>query len=90
MATVSIQKYEGKKGMSYSVRYKDPFSRRSKHYKSYRRFKDANQAARELRTLLDTGKSPEKKPVGVAPKTFEKIAVLLIAEWDKKRDKERN
>ena len=81
MATVIIQKYKGKRGTTYSVRYKDPITRRSTHYKSFKRYKDANQSANELRTIIDSGRLPEKNSTKFTPMTFNEVALKLTKEW---------
>ena len=81
MATVTIQKCKGKRGISYAVRYRDPLSGKKKHYKSYRRYKEAHQSANDLRALLDSGKLPELRATKFSPLTFSEVATLLKAEW---------
>jgi integrase len=81
MATVRIQKYHGKRGTTYAVKYKDPLTKRTKHYKSFKRHKDANQAKNDLRIILDFGKIPEKKQNHFTPMTFAEVSDSLKLEW---------
>jgi integrase len=80
MATVRIQKYKGKRGTTYAVKYKDPLTKQTKHYKSFKRRKDANEARNNLRALLDSGRLP-KKEHKFTPMTFNEVAESLKAEW---------
>jgi integrase len=57
MATVVIQKRPRENGTSYVITYKDPNSGRKRYYKTFRKAKDARQAANDLRYMLDNGKS---------------------------------
>jgi len=83
MATVIIQKRNGKHRNSYIVRYKDPLTGKSKYYKTYQRQKDAQKAANELRSLIDTGKLSGMR--GNTPKlnllTFQEISESLRSKW---------
>ena len=89
MATVRIQKYHGKRGTTYAVKYKDPLTKRTKHYKSFKRYKDANQAKNDLRITLDSGKIPEKKQYHFTPMTFAEVSDSLKLEWiDRNKKKE--
>ena len=87
MATVRIQKYHGKRGTTYAVKYKDPLTKRTKHYKSFKRYKDANQAKNDLRITLDSGKIPEKKQNRFTPMTFAEVSDSLKLEWIKRNKK---
>lgn len=87
MATVTIQKRKGMKGTSYAVKYRDPSTGKRKHYKSYRKFKDANQATNDLRTMLDLGKAPDRKKKLFCPMSFKEAADLCKAEWGKRQRK---
>ena len=80
MSTVRIQKYKGKRGTTYAVKYKDPLTNQTRHYKSYKRRKDANEARNNLRSLLDSGRLP-KKEHKFTPLTFNKVASSLRLEW---------
>ena len=86
MATVVIQKRKKADGHSYAVLYKDPMTRRTKYYKSYKRKKDANNAANELRGLIDTGKAHkvEETRNRMSMMTFGAVAELLQKEWDRR------
>jgi len=83
MATVVIQKREGKNGRSYAVKYRDPLTGGKKHYKTFNRMRDANQAANDLRAMLDTGDTP-RKAFKMHPMTFSEIADELIKDWEKR------
>ena len=80
MATVVIQKRKGKKGMSYAIRYFDPISGKKRYYKTFKKYKEAQQQANDLRTLLDSGKAPEKK-LKLSLMTFSEVATSLKTEW---------
>ena len=82
MATVLIQKRQGKRGMSYRVQYRNPITGKKKHHQTFTRLKDAQQSANELRSLLDLGKIPEKKATRVNPLTFTQVAESLRNEWN--------
>jgi len=89
MATVRIQKYHGKRGTTYAVKYKDPLTKRTKHYKSFKRHKDANQARNDLRIILDFGKIPEKKQNHFTPMTFAEVSDSLKLEWIRRNKKKK-
>ena len=80
MATIRIQKYHGKRGTTYAVRYKDPLTAQSKHYRSFKRYKDANDARNHLRVLLDNGGLPAKKQKFTLL-TLNAVAESLRCEW---------
>ena len=81
MATVVIQSYKRKDGVSYRVYYRDPYSGRNKNYKTFRKKREANQAANELRTLLDTGEPPKPKQTRISVMTFSEVGKSLKLEW---------
>jgi integrase len=85
MATVTIQKYTGKKKTSYIVRFKDPATRKTKYYKTFQKKKDAQQSANDLRSLIDNGqmKKLEKNKAKREMLTFDKVNESLIAIWRK-------
>ena len=82
MATVTIQKRIRKKGTTYPVYYKDPLTGKKKYYKTLQRFRDAQQAANELRALLDSGKLPKNQQKKLNLMTFEQVAHSLKSKWD--------
>jgi integrase len=84
LSTVSIQRRQRRRGITYPIYYKEPFTGKKKYYKTFPRHKDAQQAANDLRTLLDAGKLPGKKKLGVNPLTFKKTAESLKEEWKMK------
>jgi integrase len=84
MATVIIQKRKRKKGMSYIISFKEPLTGKNKYYKTFRKHKDAQQAANELRSLLDSGKIPKPKRVKLNPLTFREVTQKLRQEWDER------
>ncbi len=86
MATVVIQKRKGKKGMSYAIRYTHPLTGRKKYYKTFRKQKEAQRAANDLRTLLDEGKTPQKRNKKLTLLTFGQVSSSLKEEWDKRFD----
>jgi len=81
MATVVIQKRKNKTCTSYVVTYRDPFSGRKKYYKSFLRQREAQRAANDLRSLLDSGKLPQSKADRLSPLTFSQVGASLKEEW---------
>jgi integrase len=81
MATVYIQKRKRNNGMSYLVSYYDPIAKRKEHYKTFKKQREAQREANDLRAILDSGKKPVKKDVRFTPLTFRKVAKALKAEW---------
>ena len=81
MATVHIQKRKGKNGTSYLVSYYDPVTKRKKHYKTYKKQREAQREANDLRAILDSGKKPVKIDTRFTPLTFSMVALLLKTEW---------
>jgi len=88
MATVLIQKRIGKRGTSYRVQYRNPVTGKKIHYKTLSRQRDAQQAANELRSLLDSGKIPEKKVSKFNPMTFSQVAEALRNDWNSRLKRE--
>jgi len=82
MATVVIQKREGKNGMSYSIRYAHPITGEKKYFKTLRRYKAAQQEANDLRALLTSGNIPRKGDTKLNPLTFSEVAASLRKEWE--------
>jgi integrase len=89
MATVVIQKRTRSKGMSYPVYFKDPITGRNKYYKTYRRLREAQDAANELRQLLDAGKIAEVKQSRkrISLMTFEEVCRSLETIWKGRYDR---
>ena len=81
MATVTIQKRKRINRDSYLVSFKEPLTGKLKYYKSYPRKRDAQQAANDLRVLLDSGKMPEPKRIKLNPLTFEDVADSIKKDW---------
>ncbi len=83
MATVIIQKRERKDRNSYIIYYKDPATSQRKYYKTFQRQREAQQAANNLRALIDAGGLSEAKRSKLKPKllSFEELGDLLIADW---------
>ena len=84
MATVVIQKRKGKRGMSYAIRYGDPITGKKRYYKTFKKLKEAQLAANELRSLLDSGKMPKLAATKFNPLTFSQVAESLRCEWDQR------
>lgn len=86
MATVYIQKRKRKSRNSYVIYFKDPLSGQNTYYKTFRRQKDAQQAANDLRSLLDTGKISEvnKAKGRLNFLSFKKVGHLLVAKWKRR------
>jgi site-specific recombinase XerD len=83
MATVWIDEREVKKGKSYIVYYRDPYTLKNAHYRTFKKKREASQAANDLRTLIDSGKLPEKKKK-FRPMTFEQVGESLKKKWDER------
>jgi integrase len=81
MATVVIQRHKKKNGFSYSVIYRDPISGQKKHFKTFQKQRQAQQAANDLRALLDAGKLPDRAKARIRPLSFKEVADSLIDEW---------
>lgn len=81
MATVFIQKRKGKKYTSYVIQYYDPITGKKTYHKSFRKQREAQREANDLRSLLDSGKKPVKKRRVFRPLTFGTVAESLKAEW---------
>ena len=81
MATVVIQTIKRKKGMSYKLNYRDPVTGEKKHYKTFKKKREANQVANDLRALLDMGEIPRLRQTKISPLTFKEVGESLKAEW---------
>jgi len=83
MATVYIQKRKCKSFYSYAIKYKDPVSYQTKHYKTFRRRREAVYASHELRMMIDHGKLYEipKKKYQLNVLTFARVAELTEQVW---------
>ena len=66
--------------------YKNPLTGKVKYYKTLQKQKEAQKAANDLRTLLDTGKLPasNKAKQKVMAITFREIGSLLDQVWKQK------
>lgn len=85
MATVNIQKRIRNNFISYQVYYKDPSTGKKYYYKSFRKQKDAQQVANDLRAMLDFGKLPDSKKKNLRMMTFGEVAEVVEKDWlDKK------
>lgn len=84
MATVLIQRRRRKKGITYPVYYKEPLTGKKKYLKTFSRFKEAQQAANDLRALLDAGKQPAKRQMKLKLMTFRQVGESLKSEWSRK------
>jgi len=82
MATVFIQKRRRENRMSYVVQYKDS-SHRTKYYKTFQKQKEAQQAAYELRKLIDCGKVSEidRNKGRINLLTFGEVSECLQEKW---------
>jgi integrase len=81
MATVLIQKRKRDTRFSYIVYYKDSYTGQRKYYKTFQRQVEAQKAANDLRTLLDSGKLPSQHKTRINPLTFEDLAEQLKKDW---------
>jgi integrase len=86
MATVFIQKRKRKNRNSYVIYYKDSDTGKNKYYKTLQKQKEAQQAANDLRTLLNMGKLLEirKDKKKLRPLTFAEVAQHREKEWNEK------
>lgn len=84
MATVMIQRYEGKRSISYIVKYKDPITLKSRHYKTCRKYRNAQSEAAKLRELLDNGKHPTPRKKRINYMTFAEVGTVLKESWKQK------
>jgi len=84
MATVFIQRHQKKKGISYNVQFRNPITGKKKHYKTFHKKREANQAANDLRAMLDLGKIPAPRQTRISPLTFAEVGESLIKEWDRR------
>ena len=85
MATVIIQKRYRNNKLRYYVYYKDPYTYRSKYYKTFTKAKDAQRAANKLRDLIDNGKFYEikKHKQKTKPSKFSDVANKKFDDWTK-------
>jgi site-specific recombinase XerD len=90
MATVHIQRRENREDeRKYQIQYKDPITGKTKCYNTYRKKKEAVQAAHYLRMLIDSGRVNEarKKTRKVSLMTFSEVANSQIEIWKKRYEK---
>jgi integrase len=83
MATVYIEPRFGKKGKTYALRYRDPFTGRNRHYKTYKRKIEAQQAKQELEGLIDSGQVYQinQKKQKSRPLSFREVAEHCMKDW---------
>lgn len=84
MATVSIQRRQRRKGVTYPIYYKDPLTGEKRYYKTLPRFREAQQTANDLRGMLDAGKLPEKKEKKLRLMTFRQVGDSLKSVWNER------
>lgn len=84
MATVVIHKRKNKRGISYRVLFKDPTTFKSKHYKTCRKYKDAQSEAGKLRELLDNGGLPKKREKKLRFMRFSEVGEVQLKIWKQK------
>lgn len=84
MATVYIQRRKCRSFYSYAIRYKDPVTSQTKHYKTFRRHREAVYASHELRMMIDHGKLYEipRKKYQLNILTFARTAKLTEQAWE--------
>ena len=82
MATVTIQKRTRKKGVRYLVSYKVPMNGKKKQYKTFSKYREAQQAANDLRSMLDSGNLPDPKRTKLNALSFNQVAISLKREWE--------
>lgn len=81
MSTVYVLRRPRKGGYSYAVRYADPCTGQKRHYGTYRKKREADRVANELRSILDSGQMPIRKETRFSPMTFNEIADCLDGVW---------
>ena len=86
MATVVIQERMRQQGKRYPVYYVDPATGKRKYYKTFRRKIDAQQAANDLRAMLDSGDIGKVRKTKAKPTlmTFQEMSARLIEAWQLK------
>jgi len=82
MATVFVKKHKGKTKTTYQVYYKDPLTGEKKYYRTYPRHREAQCEANDLRSLLNSGKSPKDRRRKILLMTFGTVGESLQADWD--------
>jgi integrase len=89
MATVFIQKRARKNRNSYVVYFKDPVTLRLRYFKTFQKRKEADQAAYELRSLIDNGKLPEigRRKARLRLMTFGEVSHDLKRKWQKRLER---
>jgi len=91
MATVFIQKRKspktGKK--TYQIQYKNPTNNKTCYYKTFRKAKEAQRAAQDLRALIDNGEvyKIDRKKRKIRLLKFSEVAELAVVEWKNKLSK---
>jgi hypothetical protein len=78
MATVTIQKRTRKKGVRYLVSYKVPMNGKKKYYKTFGKYREAQQAANDLRSMLDSGNLPDPKRTKLNALSFNQVAIVYL------------
>jgi site-specific recombinase XerD len=81
MATVFIEKREGKNGISYRMLYKDPVTYKNKYHKTFKKYGDAQEEAAELKIKLGAGKLPKPKNKRLCYMTFKEVAKEVKDIW---------
>jgi hypothetical protein len=83
MATVVIHKRKLKSGVRYPIYFKDPATGTNRYFKTFRRQKEAQQAANDLRSLLDAGKVSEIKSARrkISLLCFKEVSDSLKVFW---------
>jgi hypothetical protein len=87
MATVTIQKRKRNKGVRYLVSYKIPMTGKKKHYKTFCKYREAQEAANDLRSILDSGNLPNPKRTRLNVMSFNQAAKSLETEWKTRYDR---
>ena len=62
------------------MKFRDTITKRCK-YDSNQRWQEANERVKELKSILDSGKRPEKRRSQFIPLTFNKVSESLKLEW---------
>jgi integrase len=91
MATVIIQKRKRKNFTSYMVFYKDNQTGEKKYYKTFRKFKEAQIAKQNLRSLIDNGeiRKVEESRIKIKLLSFQEVSEQKLVEWKKEFNKKK-
>ena len=89
MATVTIQKRIRKNHTSYLINYRDPLTGEKRYFKTFKRLRDAQISANDLRAMIDSGdlNSIKKAKTKLNLLTFKEVAEKKCLDWKKRVDR---